>query len=317
MEIQFLGTGAGIPSKFRNVSSLALRLHDEINEVWLFDCGEATQHQILHTTIRPKKIANIFITHMHGDHIFGLPGLLSSRSFQGGETPLNIYGPPGIKEYIQANLRLTKSRLTYPIHIDELNPKGGELTTSSGWLVKYLPLQHGVLSLGYRIEQPDKPGELLIDQLAKYSIPNGPIYGQLKRGEIVTLADGTQLDGRDFIAPDQKGKIITILGDTRLCDNSRILAKDADVLVHEATHSGEEGQMAYAYYHSTNIHAAQVAKEANVKLLLLNHISPRYTNQDIREILAETRKVFQETYIAADLKEFDIPMASGLAGDSM
>src|SRR5690625_4562521 len=116
MDIQFLGTGAGLPSKERNVSSIALSLLQEINHIWLFDCGEATQHQILHTSIKPRKINKIFITHLHGDHIFGLPGLLSSRSFQSGEE-LTIYGPAGINEFIQTSLEVSGSHVTYPLQI--------------------------------------------------------------------------------------------------------------------------------------------------------------------------------------------------------
>jgi len=115
MELQFLGTGAGVPSKMRNVTSIALKLLDEINEVWLFDCGEATQQQILNTNIRPGKIKKIFITHMHGDHIFGLPGLLTSRSFQGGEDDLTLYGPKGIKNFIDTTIQASCSKLGYPL----------------------------------------------------------------------------------------------------------------------------------------------------------------------------------------------------------
>src|SRR5690625_4222524 len=120
MELIFLGTGAGIPSKQRNVSAVALTLLQELNSIWLFDCGEATQHQILHTTIKPRKINKIFITHLHGDHIFGLPGLLSSRSFQGGESPLTVYGPPGIKQYIETSMEVSQSNVTYPLQIEEI-----------------------------------------------------------------------------------------------------------------------------------------------------------------------------------------------------
>lgn len=120
MQLLFLGTGAGMPSKQRNTSALVLKLLEERGTVWLFDCGEATQHQILHTTVKPRKIEKIFITHMHGDHIFGLPGLLGSRSFQGGDEPLGIYGPKGIKEYIEMTLSLSRTHLTYPIVYHEL-----------------------------------------------------------------------------------------------------------------------------------------------------------------------------------------------------
>ena len=123
MELEFLGTGAGSPSKSRNVSAVALKLLDEIKKIWLFDVGEGTQHQILNTTIRPRKIDKIFITHMHGDHIFGLPGLLSSRSFQGGEETLEIYGPKGIEEYVRTSLNLSKSRLSYPLKFIEVQDK--------------------------------------------------------------------------------------------------------------------------------------------------------------------------------------------------
>ncbi|MDC1541871.1 MBL fold metallo-hydrolase [Candidatus Pseudothioglobus singularis] len=115
MEITFLGTGAGVPSKERNVTAIALSLLQEQNSVWLFDCGEATQHQILNTTIKPRKINKIFITHLHGDHIFGLPGFLSSRSFQGGSDPLYLYGPEGIRAYVETSLRISQSHLTYPL----------------------------------------------------------------------------------------------------------------------------------------------------------------------------------------------------------
>ncbi len=123
MDIQFLGTGAGQPSKARNVSSLALKLLDEINEVWLFDCGEGTQNRILETTIRPRKVSKIFITHLHGDHIFGLPGFLSSRAFQANEeqTDLEIYGPQGIKSFVLTSLRVSGSRLPYRIHFHEFD----------------------------------------------------------------------------------------------------------------------------------------------------------------------------------------------------
>lgn len=308
MELLFLGTGAGIPSKSRNVSSLALKLLQELNQVWLFDCGEATQHQILETSLKPRKIRRIFITHLHGDHIFGLPGLLSSRSFQTGEeeTPLTIYGPPGIRDYIQMSLKLSKSNLLYPLEIIELDPQGGELLLDKKWKVTYLPLKHGILSFGYRVEEPDSPGELLVEKLQAYNIPNGPIFGQLKRGEEVVLEDGTQLKGTDFIGPTKKGRIVTILGDTRPNPNIQTLAHNADAFVHEGTHDSNEAKMANKYFHSTVAQAAQAAKQANVGRLFVNHISARYLSRDVQNMQKEIRQIFKQSTIVHDLMEIDL-----------
>ena len=307
MEILFLGTGAGVPSKSRNVSSLVLKLLNELNETWLFDCGEGTQHQILKTTLKPGKVKNIFITHMHGDHIFGLPGFLSSRSFQGGDNqPITIYGPPGIEQYINASLKYSKSNLLYKVNIVELDPKGGEIQLNKGWKVKYLPLQHNILSFGYRIEEPKSDGVLLVDKLKEYNIPNGPIFGKLKNGKTVTLEDGTELDGKDFVGEAQPGKIIAIIGDTRPNANIGKLAEEADVLVHEGTHAKGENKMANRYFHSTVEQAAQVAKQSKVKQLYLNHISSRYLGADVKQLEKDARSIFKQTKVAYDLNEFEI-----------
>ena len=141
MELQFLGTGAGVPAKMRNVSSIALKLLDERNEIWLFDCGEATQQQILNTTIRPGKIKKIFITHLHGDHIFGLPGLLTSRSFQGGEDELTVYGPKGIKRFIDASIAASYSKLGYPLKVVEFE-EDGVLFEDKQFKVETMNLEH-------------------------------------------------------------------------------------------------------------------------------------------------------------------------------
>src|SRR5699024_2373757 len=141
MELIFLGTGAGLPSKERNVSAIALSLLQEINSIWLFDCGEATQHQILHTSIKPRKINKIFITHLHGDHIFGLPGLLGSRSFQDGEA-LTIYGPKGIKNFVETSLEVSATHLTYPLYIEEITE--GIIFENNHFTVTAAQLEHGV-----------------------------------------------------------------------------------------------------------------------------------------------------------------------------
>ena len=304
MEIFFLGTGAGIPAKLRNVTSIVLKLLDERGTLWLFDCGEATQHQILHTTIKPSRLEKIFITHMHGDHIYGLPGLLSSRSFQGGETDVTVYGPKGIKEYIETSLKVSGTYLTYSLEIIEISE--GIIFEDEQFIVEAGLLDHGIPSYGFRIVEKDLPGTLLVDKLQEIGIKPGPIYKQIKNGEIVTLDDGTVIDPTRFVGHKQKGRIVTILGDTRACENAKRLSLHADLLIHEATFAQGEESMASNYFHSTTSQAAQIAKEADVKSLCLTHISSRYDREAAQELLKQAKNVFPEADMAHDFKSIKI-----------
>ena len=306
MQLEFLGTGAGSPSKQRNVTSVALKLLEELNEIWLFDAGEATQHQILHTTIRPRKVTKIFITHLHGDHIFGLPGFLSSRSFPGGNEPLTIYGPVGIKKFVMTALQVSESRLSYPLKFVEID-HSQELFNERGFKVTTMSLDHKIACYGYRIEEADHPGELQVDKLRQDNIPSGPIYGQLKAGKTVKLDDGRVIDGKNYIGKPQPGRIIAILGDTRQTPNAVVLAHKADVLVHESTFAKNEAKMAHNYYHSTSLQAAEVAKQAGVKKLLLTHISARYTGKAAYQLAYQVRDVVPDTRVVNDFDVIDVP----------
>ncbi|WP_379966550.1 ribonuclease Z [Ectobacillus sp. sgz5001026] len=305
MEFVFLGTGAGVPSKGRNVSAVALQLLEERGATWLFDCGEATQHQVLYTSVRPRRIEKIFITHLHGDHIFGLPGLLGSRSFQGGEEPLTVYGPKGLKEYIDIALSVSGTHIKYQLDIVELD-EDGVVFEDEQFSVTAAHLSHGIECYGYRIEEKDIAGTLLVDQLVDMGIKPGPIYKKLKEGQLVTLEDGTILKGTDFIGPPQKGRVVTILGDTRYCEASIELAKYADVLVHEATLAADAEELAFSYFHSTTLQAATIAKLADVKQLILTHISSRYQGEVIDKLEEEAKEIFPNTQIAEDLMHFGI-----------
>jgi len=306
MQLEFLGTGAGSPSKQRNVTSVALKLLEELNEIWLFDAGEATQHQILHTTIRPRKVTKIFITHLHGDHIFGLPGFLSSRSFQGGNELLTIYGPVGIKKFVMTALQVSESRLSYPLKFVEID-HSQELFNERGFKVTTMSLDHKIACYGYRIEEADHPGELQVDKLRQDNIPSGPIYGQLKAGKTVKLDDGRVIDGKNYIGKPQPGRIIAILGDTRQTPNAVVLSHKADVLVHESTFAKNEAKMAHNYYHSTSLQAAEVAKQAGVKKLLLTHISARYTGKAAYQLAYQVRDVVPDTRVVNDFDVIDVP----------
>ncbi|EAC5859969.1 TPA: ribonuclease Z [Listeria monocytogenes] len=304
MELVFLGTGAGVPSRGRNVTSIALSMLNERNAIWLFDCGEATQHQIMRSQIKLSKLEKIFITHLHGDHIFGLPGLLSSRSFQGGESDLTIYGPVGITEYVETSLRLSGTRLTYKIIFNEIEP--GLIFEDKMFSITVDELDHGLRSFGYRIVEKDKPGALNADKLIDDGVEPGPIFQKIKKGETVTLADGSVINGKDYIDEPQKGKIISIFGDTKATASELELAFNADVLVHEATFEGDKEKLAGEYMHSTTLQAASLAKKANVKKLILTHISSRYDRDASKELLIEAQSVFENTEIAYDLAVFPI-----------
>lgn len=302
MEIEFFGTGAGMPSKMRNTSSLVLDLSDENRENWLFDCGEATQHQMLHSSIKPRKVTKVFITHLHGDHIFGLPGFLSSRAFLGGEDPVDLYGPAGLKDWLDHTYRITGTYLPYELRVHEVTD--GLLFETDEFKVYAAEVQHVIQSFGYRIEQKDLPGTLLIDKAVEQGVPKGPLLKQLKEGHDILLDNGKTVRSKDVTTERKKGFVVTIIGDTCYCPPSIELAKDADILIHEGTFSEEYAKGAREFGHSTIADAAKVAKEAHVKNLIVNHISSRFMPGEMPALLAEGKEVFANISIADDFARY-------------
>ncbi len=305
MELIFLGTAAGAPSRDRNVSSTALCVNQR-KKVWLFDCGEGTQRQIMQTAINPNKIENIFITHLHGDHLFGLMPLLSSLCLLDHSQNLTIYGPAGIRHYIDTCISISQIYIRYPLNIIEVEE--GLLLDTPQFSVSAIPLLHRVPCFGYRIVEKDRLGTLDIEKLKPFNIRPASFFQKLKAGETITLEDGRQLNGMDYLGTPIKGRILALFGDTRPTAAEQILAQDADVMVHEATVEAAKAEWAIAYGHSTTTQAAQLAQEANAKKLILTHISNRYTEFDEERLLDECRTIFPETYIAHDFDVFIVPI---------
>ncbi|CCJ80492.1 Ribonuclease Z [Cronobacter dublinensis 1210] len=280
------------------MTAIVLNPQNNQSGLWLFDCGEATQHQMLRASANPGKIEKIFITHLHGDHIFGLPGLLCSRSMAGCETPLDVYGPQGIKEFIETALRLSGSWTSYPLRIHEIT--AGTVLDDDAFTVTAFALTHPVECYGYRIEERDKPGTLDAAALKAAGVTPGPLFQQLKRGETVTLDDGRTLCGADYLSAPRPGKKIAIFGDTGPTAQAAALARDVDLMVHETTLEAAMAEKANGRGHSTTQQAATLAREAGAKRLVMTHFSSRYDAADCQRLLAECQAIFPASELAED-----------------
>jgi ribonuclease Z len=307
VQITFFGTSSGVPTRSRNVSSVALRLPQRA-EVWLFDCGEGTQHQLLHSELKISQITRIFVTHLHGDHIFGLMGLLATYGLAGNPTRIDVYGPPGLNDYLKACQRYSFTHFSYPLKVHTIEP--GIVYEDDEYIVKCGPLKHRITAFGYRVEEKDRSGRFDVEKAKELGIPSGPIYGKLKRGEQVTLPNGQVINGADLCGPTQTGRKLVYCTDTVFCEGAVELAKDADLLIHEATFSHQDAELAFQRLHSTSTMAAQVALAANAKHLIMTHFSPRYApGNDIQlsDLLEEAKAIFPNTTMAYDFLAYDVP----------
>ena len=312
MQVTFLGTSSGVPTRARNVSAVALRLPQRA-EMWLFDCGEGTQHQFLRSDLRLSQLRRIFITHMHGDHVFGLPGLLASLGLSGSSSAgIDLYGPDPLEGFLSGSLRGSSTRIGYPLQVHRSRPaaeSGAVLFEDEDLRVRCTPLIHRVPAYAYRVDQKPLAGRFDIAKAQELGIPPGPIYAQLKRGETVELDDGRVIDGRELCGPDRDGVSIVYCTDTVFSESAVELARGADLLIHESTFAHEEADMAFQKQHSTSTMAAQTAAEAGVGQLVLTHLSPRYAPGNAvtaDDLLAEAQAIFPNTVLAKDFMRLDV-----------
>ncbi len=279
--------------------------------MWLFDCGESTQHQFLKSEFKSSQIRRIFVTHMHGDHIFGLPGLLASCGMAGtGQQQIDLYGPPDLAKYLDACRRYSRTQSSYPIQVHITEP--GKVYEDDDYLVICQRLKHRIPAHGYRIVEKDRTGHFDVKRAATLGIPPGPLYGNLKRGEVVTLADGRKINGADLCGPTITGRKLAYCTDTVFCESAIELAEGADVLIHEATFAHQDAGLAYQRMHSTSTMAAQVALAAQVKQLIMTHFSPRYAPGNVlqlSDLLSEAQAIFPDTIMAKDFLTYDIVRA--------
>ena len=297
MEITFLGTSSAVPSKHRNHTAIVLK---HFGEVLLFDCGEGTQRQLTYAKISPMKIDKIFITHYHGDHILGLAGLIQSMGFRGRSEDLDIYGPKGLNKLINAISNIGFFQINFQIITHEIGE--GIVLETDEYIIKSIIAEHNIDNLAYSIYEKKKP-RFLREKAIELGVPVGPAFGKLHNGEEVEI-NGKIIKPEQVLGEPRIGQKVTYSGDTRPCEKMIELAQGSDVLIHEATYEHEDQDKAIENCHSTSKEAAEIAKEANVKLLVLTHISTRYTT-DIN-IKEEAKEIFENTVVANDFTELNI-----------
>lgn len=300
MRVITLGTGAGRPTLRRSSSAVGL---EYLGETFLFDCGEGTQIQLMKTSFHWGKMSAIFIGHLHGDHVNGLPGLLGTLSLSDRHSPLTVYGPQGLKKFIQVHQDLQAMTLRFPLELVEIT-EPGILIKNKRYRVEAFPLKHSVTCWGYTFRESQQPGRFDREKADRMGIPVGPLRAQLVHGEIVTLEDGRTFHSQDFVGPPRPGRSVGYCLDTVPCDAAVQLARGVDLLLYESTFSNSEGDVAHQWGHSTAADAANVAKEAGVGQLILTHISQRYG--DVGFLLEEARAIFPDTLVASDLDIFSL-----------
>ena len=300
LDVVFLGTSASAPTAARGPAALLVRRG---GDKLLFDCAEGTQRQLMRSTLGLPELEEIFVSHFHADHFLGLPGMLKTFSLRQRELPLTVYGPAGLLELF-ASLRRVIGRLSYPLELEEVRP--GDALERDGYKILAIPVHHGVSAVGYAVVEEPRPGEFDAAAADALGIPFGPERKVLQAGESVTLDDGRVFTPDSVIGAARPGRRIVLSGDTAPVETVRVLAEGADLLVHEATFSEDERARAEDTLHSTALQAAEVARDAGVRMLALTHISPRYFG---RELLEEAQTVFEHVVVPRDFDVIEVPFA--------
>lgn len=296
VKVVILGSAGGIPTPERNLPSILISVNGEII---LLDCGEGTQRQMMIAGYSLCKKMKIFITHLHGDHILGMPGMLQSMSLLNRVHPLEIYGPKGIKEFVYKNFDICKP--SFDIIVNEISE--GEIFSNKKIKVIGALADHSEENIAYSITIGASLGKFLPEKARELGIPEGPLWGLLKSGHSIKLENGRIVKPEEVLGEPKPGIKIVYSGDTKYCEKIVEIAKEADLLIHEATFASDLSDRAHEEKHSTAEDAAKIAKLANVKKLVLTHISSRYKDTKILE--EEARKIFENVEIAEDFKTYD------------
>jgi ribonuclease Z len=301
LSLLLLGTSASRPTVERNVSSIALVRE---GDTMLIDCGEGTQRQMMRYGVS-FSLGDIFFTHFHADHVIGVIGLMRTMALQGRTDPLRLWGPRSASKHLKRAEQFGVDRLTFPVQITELDP--GEAVKRQDYSIVPFGVEHGPgPAFGYALVEDDRKGRFDPDRARAIGVPEGPLWGRIHKGETITLDDGREIPSSELVGPRRPGRTIVITGDTRPCQATETAARNADLLVHEATFGDEEAERAIETGHSTAREAAQLAQRAGCQRLLLTHFSARYS-RDASELDSQARSEFPDVTIGKDGMEIEVP----------
>lgn len=325
MQIIFLGTSSGTPTRSRNVSAVAIG-PERKREWYLVDCGEGTQHRLLRAPLSLLKLRAVLITHMHGDHCYGLPGMLASAQLSGRTEPLTLIGPSALKPFLQAMMQFAELSLDYELHFVDV--ADCEIVWDAlGMRITRCHLSHRVPSYGYRFEETNVERHLLVDKLRDEGIASGPEWNRLQKGESVTLEDGRTLDGQLYSRPSRKGRVVVVGGDNDKPELLKALCEDADLLVHESTYTLEvAAKVGVEPQHSTAAQVAEFAERVGLPHLILTHFSARYLDVpainpvtgeqrglSVDDLRTEAKALYSgNLFMAADLERYNLSRKGGL-----
>jgi ribonuclease Z len=302
LRVTFLGTSAAQPTIHRNLSGIAVKADTDL---LLFDCGEGSQRQMIRYGTG-FSVDAVFFTHFHADHYLGIIGFLRTLGMSGREHPLVLHGPAPAKRLLHQAVHLGVDELAFPVEIVEL--RGGDSVKRGAYQVRAVQVEHRVNALAYVLEEGARAGKFNLERARELGVPPGPSFGKLQRGEAVTLPDGRTVKPEDVLGEPRAGRRLVVSGDTRPCGALAEAAKQADVLIHEATFSDDEQARALETRHSTAREAGRVAREAQAQRLILTHLSTRH-DTDPSKLLQQAKEEFSGAVeVAYDGLSFEIPL---------
>jgi len=301
MHVTFLGTSGAIPTTERNTSAVLVRRE---GKRFLFDCGEGTQRQMMRFGTG-FDVSHVFLTHLHGDHVLGLPGLLQTWDFNDREAALAIHTAPGTKPTVEELLSVAGTRPSYPVRVNEVRP-GSVALDGEEFEVRAFETEHRTRSVGYAIVEDDRKGRFDRERAEELGVPVGPKFSKLHDGRSVELDDGTIVDPEQVVGDPRPGRRVVYTGDTRPTSIVERAAEDADLLIHDATFADEDAERAPQTGHATAREAAELAANAGVKRLALTHVSSRYGGY-AGHLGEQAREEFSEAFVAEDGQEVDVP----------